>query len=211
MSMFMRVLPLAGFMLFFAVGVVWRSWLQYRRHGHAGVILFRSSGWRQALRDTLLVLLILMVAVPAVAFAMAPQSLSGCYLVAPPTGGGWMAIGSHLLFGGTAYMVMAQHHHGASRRIGIEEGSSPGLVTGGLYRFCRNPIFLGIFLHMAGLVILIPTWLTAAMLLVTIICVRSQVIEEEAYLLRTYGEAYRSFARRVGRFLPGVGVLQDPA
>jgi protein-S-isoprenylcysteine O-methyltransferase Ste14 len=38
--------------------------------------------------------------------------------------------------------------------------------------------------------------------------VRGQVIEEEAYLLRTYGEEYRSFARRVGRFLPGVGALQ---
>lgn len=208
MSMLTRVLPLAGFLLFFAIGVVWRSWLQYRRHGHAGIILFRSGGWRQALRDAMVVLLLLMDAAQAVLFAMAPRSLSGCYLLAPPSGRGWIAIGSLLLFGGTAFMVMAQLHLGASWRIGIEEGSSPGLVTGGVYRFCRNPIFLGMFLSMAGLAILIPTWLSAAMLLVILICVRGQVIEEEAYLLRTYGEEYRSFARRVGRFLPGVGALQ---
>ena len=28
---------------------------------------------------------------------------------------------------------------------------------------------------------------------------------EEPYLLRTHGDAYRAYAARVGRFLPGVG------
>ena len=38
--------------------------------------------------------------------------------------------------------------------------------------------------------------------------IRQQVLAEEAYLLRTHGDAYRAYARRVGRFLPGVGKLR---
>jgi len=33
---------------------------------------------------------------------------------------------------------------------------------------------------------------------------------EEPYLLDTHGDAYRGYATRVGRFLPGVGRLPLP-
>ncbi len=85
---------------------------------------------------------------------------------------------------------------------------NPGLVTDGLYRFCRNPIFLALLLTMTGYAVLLPTRLSAALLLGAYIGVRQQVSAEEAHLLRVYGEAYRGYARRVGRFLPGVGRLR---
>jgi protein-S-isoprenylcysteine O-methyltransferase Ste14 len=34
------------------------------------------------------------------------------------------------------------------------------------------------------------------------------VLTEEAYLIRTYGDAYRAYARQVGRFVPGLGTLR---
>ena len=37
--------------------------------------------------------------------------------------------------------------------------------------------------------------------------VRAQVLEEEGWLLETYGESYRRYAARVGRFVPGIGRL----
>jgi protein-S-isoprenylcysteine O-methyltransferase Ste14 len=37
--------------------------------------------------------------------------------------------------------------------------------------------------------------------------IRQQIMLEEAYLTRTYGDAYRDYARRVGRFVPGIGKL----
>ena len=117
--------------------------------------------------------------------------------------GGW------LLFAGTALLVAAQLRLGASWRIGIEEKASPGLVTGGLYAVCRNPIFLGMFALLAGLLILLPTWASLAVFAVTVVGTCQQVREEEAYLTATYGDAYRAYAGRVGRFLPGLGRL-DP-
>jgi len=116
--------------------------------------------------------------------------------------------GAVLLFGGIVFLVMAQFNLGASWRIGIEESTSPGLVTSGLYRFCRNPIFLAILTILTGYTLLLPTRLSLILLLGAFIGIRQQVLAEEAYLLRAYGDAYREYARNVGRFLPGVGRLR---
>jgi len=102
-------------------------------------------------------------------------------------------------------MVTAQLGLGASWRIGIEEGARPGLVTDGLYRYSRNPIYLAFFITMLGFTLLIPTGLSLALLAGTYFGTRRQIAAEEDYLERTYGEAYRAYARRVGRFVPGIG------
>jgi protein-S-isoprenylcysteine O-methyltransferase Ste14 len=117
----------------------------------------------------------------------------------------WQVMGAVLLGGGVLLLVTAQLHLGASWRIGIDEGASPGLVTSGLYRFCRNPIFLALLVTLSGYTLMLPTRLSLGLLLGAYIGVRQQVAAEEAYLLRTYGESYREYARRVGRFLPGLG------
>lgn len=145
------------------------------------------------------------MAAQAAAAALVPDAMAGLYLL--PGGAGAQAAGAVFLFGGTALMVLAQLHLGASWRVGIDAGARPGLVTGGLYRFCRNPIFLSMFLALAGLAVLLPTWFSAAALVGAVVGVRAQVLEEEAYLAAAYGAAYRGYARRVGRFLPGLGRL----
>jgi protein-S-isoprenylcysteine O-methyltransferase Ste14 len=80
-------------------------------------------------------------------------------------------------------------------------------VTTGLYRFCRNPIFLGILITLTGYALLLPSRLSLILLLGTFLGVRQQVLVEETYLVRSYGDHYREYARRVGRFLPGIGRL----
>jgi protein-S-isoprenylcysteine O-methyltransferase Ste14 len=105
--------------------------------------------------------------------------------------------------------VIAQLHLGASWRDGIEEGARPGLVTGGLYRYSRNPIFLALLVFLAGYTLLLPTLLSALMLAGAYVGVRQQIAAEEAYLARAYGAEYREYARRVGRLVPGLGKLGD--
>jgi protein-S-isoprenylcysteine O-methyltransferase Ste14 len=200
--MLSRFLPLAGVILFFGVGFIWRAWLQYRRYGQSGIILFRSARATQQLRDALFVALLLIMTTQAIAAAIEPAVVNRDSIFAAPLGELALAGGAGLLVGGTVLMVAAQLRLGKSWRIGIDEAACPGLVTGGLYRFSRNPIFLGMFIVLAGLTVLLPTWLSVVALLGSIICVRSQVLEEEAYLTATYGPAYQSYVRRVGRFLP---------
>ena len=201
-----RYLPLAGTLILFAIVFVWRPWLQRRRHGTWGVVLFKGSR-AQKVRDGMLFVLPVLLVGQAIVAAGAPESLplSEADLRAAP--GVRHALGAVLLFGGLILQAAAMLDLGASWRIGIEERARPGLITGGLYRFSRNPIFLALIAVLAGYTLLLPTLLSALILVGACIAIRQQIAEEESYLLRAYGEQYRQYARRVGRLLPGMGKL----
>ena len=200
-------LPLIGIVVFLSVVCCWRPWLQCRRYGSSGVLFFRSAHWRQNLRDALGVGLAVCLVGQAIVAAGWPAALSPSRAIYQPEARIWQVTGAVLLFGGQGLLIMAQLHLGASWRIGIDEGASPGLVTSGLYRFCRNPIFLAMLITLTGYTVLLPTRLSLALLLGACIGIRQQILTEEVYLLRTYGESYLEYAHRVGRFLPGIGRL----
>ncbi len=191
--------PLAGIVLFLGIGIGWRSWLQARRYGSSGFLLFQSGRRSQHIRDALGVVL---------AVALLAQALIAALTPYPPRSPIERAIGMTLLFGGVVFLIAAQLNLGASWRIGIDEGARPGLVTTGIYAFCRNPIYLAMLITFAGYAVLIPTPLSLVMLVGAFIGIRRQIFAEEAYLMRTYGDTFHAYARRVGRFLPGIGRLR---
>jgi putative ABC transport system substrate-binding protein len=206
-TLILRYLPLVGVSLLLAIAFAWRPWLQHRRHGHWGILLFRSESRAQNARDAMAFVLFAVLIAQAVIAARWPEALPLSEADRRSTPAIGHAIGAVLLFGGLILLVAAQLKLGASWRIGIEEGARPGLVTGGLYRVCRNPIFLALLVILAGYTLLLPTLLSALMLAGAYLAIRQQIAAEESYLLRTYGEEYRDYARRVGRLLPGIGKL----
>jgi len=185
-----------------------RPWLHRRRYGTSGIVLFQSGRWTQNLRDAAMLLLVALLIRQAILAANSPHALR--LLVAGEGLPHYVleVAGAVLLIGGTALLAAAQLNMGASWRVGIKEGEAPGLVTGGLYRFSRNPIYLGLLAALAGYAALLPTALSLALLAAAYVGVRIQVAAEEAYLERTYGDAFRAYARRVGRFAPGAGRLR---
>jgi protein-S-isoprenylcysteine O-methyltransferase Ste14 len=201
-----RILPLVGVLILLAMACVWRPWLQRRRHGTWGIVVFKGNT-AQNVRDAMLVVLPLLLIGQAVVAAWWPQLLPLSEADARASSGVRIALGALLLFGGLLLQAAAMLNLGASWRIGIEEGARPGLVTGGLYRYSRNPIFLALIAGLAGYTLLLPTLLSALILAGAVFAIRQQIAEEETYLLRTYGEAYRAYARQVGRLLPGIGKL----
>ncbi len=203
----MRYLPLAGVTLLVFITACVRPLLQLRRHGTSGVLLFRSGRPAQTARDVLLVALLALLIGQAAVAAMGRRALGLLVAEEGAAHGALQIAGAILLIGGIALLAAAQLNMGASWRIGIKEGDAPGLVTGGLYRLCRHPIYLGLLTALAGYTALLPTPLSLGLLAAAYAGARVQAASEEAYLERTYGEAFRTYAHRVGRFLPGVGRL----
>ena len=206
--MIARYLPLAAVLATAALVFLWRPWLQRRRYGQSGILLFRSAHRAQYLRDALVVLLFVLLLAQALAAAFAPASLPLAQADRRAAALVRHEAGIALVIVGLALLVTAQLQLGASWRIGIDEAARPGLVTSGIYARSRNPIFLALLLIVAGYMLLIPTFLSALLLAGLYIGARLQIRAEEAYLLRAYGDHYRTYASRVGRLVPGIGKWQ---
>ena len=107
--------------------------------------------------------------------------------------------------GGSA-VFLAQLGMGASWRIGVSDEQNTDLVTGGWFSLVRNPIYSAMIVGWTGFALLVPTWLSIAAVFVITAGLELQVrTVEEPFLIRTHGDAYRAYASRVGRFIPGVG------
>ena len=201
-----RIVPLAGVVLLLAIALCLRPLLQFHRHGTFGIFLFRSGSAAQNVRDGLLILFFAVLLGQGLA-ATQPGAIDLLVAEDGVLHQVLQVVGAALMLGGIGLLAVAQLHLGASWRIGIEEGARPGLVTDGLYRYSRNPIYLGLLTTVTGYAALLPTVVSAALLIGTYVGMRAQIAGEEAYLVATYGDAFRDWARRVGRLLPGVGKL----
>jgi len=76
------------------------------------------------------------------------------------------------------------------------------LVTGGPYRWVRHPMYVGV-----ALLVLSVSLITANVLIALLgsMTVAMQVLRtpiEEAQLVQRFGDSYRDYASRTGRFLP---------
>lgn len=96
---------------------------------------------------------------------------------------------------------------GDSFRMGIPdtiEGQSPKLVTSGIFRYIRNPGFLGLDFAVCGTFLLAPSMVTLILMLLTWIIFHLQIIDEEKYLLKVHGEEYILYKKSTGRYFPKI-------
>jgi protein-S-isoprenylcysteine O-methyltransferase Ste14 len=109
---------------------------------------------------------------------------------------------------GLAGTFASQLYMGSSWRIGVDTAERTALVTSGPFAVVRNPIYTALLAGWLGIVLIDPNLIQLAALLTSLVGLELQTrLVEEPYLLRTHGDAYRSYARRVGRFVPALGRL----
>jgi protein-S-isoprenylcysteine O-methyltransferase Ste14 len=204
--MLYRFLPLFFVALTFVGLVLGRDLLHRRRYGSSGMMHLRqrSELWKD-LRTVLLKDVLMFV--HALLFAVAPGLLAPFALPGLAGSAAVFRAGVLLAVVGVLLTTWAQLQMGASWRFGIETSARPGLITTGLFRYSRNPIYVFLILICVGVMLMMPTWFSLVIVLVTVGGLRFAVKLEEAYLLKTYGEEFHQYARQVGRFLPGIGRL----
>ena len=103
---------------------------------------------------------------------------------------------------GLALCLYAQIKMGNSWRVGIDEKDRSELVMGGLYKFIRNPTYLGLFIFNFGVWIIIPTWTICILNTVFILSLEFQVRCEEDFLEKTFGEIYIEYKKKTWRYIP---------
>jgi protein-S-isoprenylcysteine O-methyltransferase Ste14 len=77
------------------------------------------------------------------------------------------------------------------------------LFTGGAYALCRHPIYASwIVFNVPGFVLLADNWVGLLSVVPMYVALRLLVREEEEWLERTFGDAYRAYRARVRPVLP---------
>lgn len=120
------------------------------------------------------------------------------------TGGEAVALGLLGVFiAGTGAMLAfaAQMSMGSSWRVGVAEGATGPLVTGGLYRFSRNPTFVGQFMLLAGVGLAIPAVPTFLASMLFLWSAATQVQSEETALQQALGRDYDHYLKTVPRWI----------
>jgi protein-S-isoprenylcysteine O-methyltransferase Ste14 len=76
------------------------------------------------------------------------------------------------------------------------------LVTTGVYRFSRNPMYTGLAIMVVGAAMLLGTWWPIVLLPFALISIRTLVIApEERYLAERFEQTYRDYHQAVRRWL----------
>jgi protein-S-isoprenylcysteine O-methyltransferase Ste14 len=139
---------------------------------------------------------------------MAPIAGLLGWVATPDVGPGQFILGGAAALVGIAATYAAQTSMGRSWRIGVRGDERTELVTEGPFALVRNPIFSCMLFTAAALAVLLPNPLALASLVCLLVAVELQVrLVEEPHLLRVHGGKYRAYAARVGRFVPGLGLL----
>lgn len=76
------------------------------------------------------------------------------------------------------------------------------LVTNGPYRYVRHPMYASGFTFMIALAVATANWLVVLPMIAGTALLYAQVGREEAMLIERFGDDYRAYMKRTGRFLP---------
>ena len=118
-------------------------------------------------------------------------------------GPAWLAV-AVLVTTGLAFDVLGIMAFRASRTTvnPLKPERASALVTGGVYRVTRNPMYVGmVFLLLAWAVYLSAVLPFAGIVVFILYITRFQIQPEERVLERLFGDEYATYATRVRRWL----------
>lgn len=157
---------------------------------------------RRDVRQIVFGILFVLSIVLMVIYVVAPEPLGWAAL---PLLAGWRWFGVSL--GLLGLFLLFWGHHSLGKNLSapgvIKEKQS--LVTTGPYQWVRHPMYTVIFLLGIAYFLISANWIIGVLWIGWIVgTVASMLREEEAALIEKFGDRYRVYMQRTGRFLPRV-------
>ena len=110
-------------------------------------------------------------------------------------------VGASIVLVSFTWIIVAQFQMSKSWRIGIDYSEKTELIKSGLFKYSRNPIFLGVIISYIGTFLIIPNALTFGIMVLTYVSIQLQVRMEEEYLQKMHGDRYEQYKNEVNRWV----------
>lgn len=111
-------------------------------------------------------------------------------------------IGLAAMTAGLVICFISVAQMGTSWRIGIDRETPGSLVSGGVYKSMRHPIYSGMLLFVSGVALVTGDLLSIAVAAAAWVGIPLQARLEEEFLLSRHGDEFRKYKERTGRFWP---------
>jgi protein-S-isoprenylcysteine O-methyltransferase Ste14 len=185
---------------FYATAFFWRSWQTWRMTGinpyrlNAGDSLHRQLGvFYRVITISIVITVLIYSFFPNIYSYLTPiqwiQSESLTHA------------GIAILLFSLVWVLAAQAYMGQSWRIGIDTENETTLVTHGIFKISRNPIFLGMRLNLLGFFLILPNAVTLLLWILGDVIIQLQVLIEEAFLQQQLGQSYAVYCQQVRRWV----------
>lgn len=123
-------------------------------------------------------------------------------LATPLLGAARLVVGGGLVLAGLGLILAAGNLFRHSGQDPKPWKSTPEIIATGIYRWTRNPMYLGMGLAQAGIgVLLANLWIVALVPVTWLIIYGIAIRHEEAYLATKFGEPYRAYTASVRRWI----------
>ncbi|MBL3549127.1 methyltransferase family protein [Chryseobacterium sp. KMC2] len=200
MTDFMRFFIPLYFIVFFTVSFLGISFTVARKIGKNPNVLPKDDS-AYGLIGFYFKITIITLFIYTVLFLLFPQTVFSTFRINIMDLDSIRYAGITLMITAFIWVVTAQVQMKNSWRIGIDCKTKTELITHGLFRFSRNPIFLGMMVSLIGFFLAFPTVIAFIFSLMGCILMQIQIRLEEEYLQKQHGQAYLTYKKRVGRML----------
>jgi protein-S-isoprenylcysteine O-methyltransferase Ste14 len=176
------VVPVA---LFYRVRSRTREWLDRRQEGMFLLIGIRLAG--------------LVTMGSLIAFLINPTTMAWS-AVAVPRWARWLGVGLAAL--ATCLWLFTFHHLGRNLTDTVVTRKEHTLVTTGPYAYVRHPFYIAVALLVIANALTTANWLIGAsgLTVLSLLVLRTDI--EETKLIERFGNQYRDYMGKTGRFFP---------
>ena len=110
-------------------------------------------------------------------------------------------VGVVLVTSGLVIFGLAFVSFGDSWRVGFDVKTPGRLVTRGVFAASRNPIYVFLDLWFTGIFLINGTLIFLIFAVLAVAVLHWQILQEEEFLLKLYGQPYQSYCAKTGRYL----------
>lgn len=193
------ILPIY-FFIYFGIAFVLKSLIVAKRIGKNPLVL-PKDGSAYGLIGLYFKLTLIAMFIYVLAYSLFP-SWHAIFLGIPSLNNTTIKyIGLVVLAISLVWTIIAQAHMKNSWRIGIDTKTKTELVTTGLFKLSRNPIFFGMILSLVGLFLVTPNAVTLLFLILGYVLIQIQIRFEEAFLTIEHGRNYLDYKQKVRRLI----------
>lgn len=105
-----------------------------------------------------------------------------------------------LSLAGIIVLIVAMATLGDSWRGGIDYKQKTALIRTGIYKYSRNPGFVGFDLFFIGMALLFSNLLNVIFCCMLLFLLHLQILEEEEYLFKAFGKEYSDYQKKTRRY-----------